>query len=200
MQTQIMQAIQELMSYQHQDAPQMLTADQRKVEDELRQRVHDLEHQLNNLREEKNVLVSEFEQLQNTTSQAATRSNTDSNIDSSNIVIDLRKQLEAVQEQLYKSETARDELAAKSEELEKQLDDSKIKEADLQKHADEAVKLKDEADVLRETADRASKLEATVDSYKKKLEEFSDLKRQVKILEDKNTQRTPTRPRSPITH
>lgn len=41
-------------------------------------------------------------------------------------------------------------------------------------------------DVLRETADKVGKYEATIDSYKRKLEELSDLKRQCKILEDKN--------------
>lgn len=32
-----------------------------------------------------------------------------------------------------------------------------------------------------------AKYEATIDSYKKKLEDLGDLKRQVKILEEKNT-------------
>lgn len=41
-------------------------------------------------------------------------------------------------------------------------------------------------DVLRETADKVGKYEATIESYKRKLEELSDLKRQCKILEEKN--------------
>ena len=49
------------------------------------------------------------------------------------------------------------------------------------------MKLKDEVDILRETADKATKYEATIESYKKKLEDMSDLKRQVKLLEEKNT-------------
>ena len=57
----------------------------------------------------------------------------------------------------------------------------------MQKLADQALKLKDELDILRETADKVAKYEATIDSYKKKLEDLGDLKRQVKILEEKNT-------------
>jgi len=46
--------------------------------------------------------------------------------------------------------------------------------------------LQDEMDVLRETADQASKYEATIESYKRKLQELSDLKRHCKMIEDKN--------------
>ncbi len=42
-------------------------------------------------------------------------------------------------------------------------------------------------DILRETADKVAKYESTLESYKKKLEDLGDLKRQVKLLEEKNT-------------
>jgi chromosome segregation ATPase len=42
-------------------------------------------------------------------------------------------------------------------------------------------------DVLRETADKVSKYEASIEAYKKKLEDLGDLRRQVKMLEEKNT-------------
>ena len=57
----------------------------------------------------------------------------------------------------------------------------------LQALAEEAQNLKDEIDVLRHSSDKAVKYEATIETYKKKLEDLGDLKRQVKILEDKNT-------------
>jgi hypothetical protein len=75
----------------------------------------------------------------------------------------------------------------KVEMQEKELLELQSKLEELQKMADEARHLKDEVDILRETADKAVKYEATIASYKKKLEEYGDLKRQVKILEDKNT-------------
>lgn len=64
--------------------------------------------------------------------------------------------------------------------------DLKIKFDLLQETAGEARLLKDELDILRDTADRVEKYESTIQSYKKKLEELGDLKRQVKILETKN--------------
>ncbi len=84
-------------------------------------------------------------------------------------------------------EKDRDDLTIKVEELEKNLEESGNREAELQGLADQARQLKDEVDILRETADKVSKYEATIESYKKKMEEQADLKRQLKLLEDKNT-------------
>ncbi len=100
---------------------------------------------------------------------------------------EMKKQLETTQEDLYKMEKERDDLAVKLEDLEKNLEESTAKEAELQGLADQARQLKDEVDILRETADKVAKYEASIESYKKKMEELADLKRQVKLLEDKNT-------------
>uniref|UniRef100_A0A673I9R0 Protein Hook homolog 3 n=1 Tax=Sinocyclocheilus rhinocerous TaxID=307959 RepID=A0A673I9R0_9TELE len=61
--------------------------------------------------------------------------------------------------------------------------------ADLRPRASESIaqSLKDEMDVLRHSSDKVSKLEAQVEVYKKKLEDLGDLRRQVKLLEEKNT-------------
>lgn len=48
--------------------------------------------------------------------------------------------------------------------------------------AAENVALKDEVDALRETAAKAAALEATVASYKKRMEEHVDLRRQVNYI------------------
>ena len=57
------------------------------------------------------------------------------------------------------------------------LDDDKdidecFRENELQFLADEAQKLKNELDILREKADKVDKHEATIESFKKKLETF----------------------------
>lgn len=46
--------------------------------------------------------------------------------------------------------------------------------------------LKDEVDVLRESNDKLKICEAQLDTYKKKLEDYNDLKKQVKILEERS--------------
>lgn len=40
---------------------------------------------------------------------------------------------------------------------------------------------------FRHSSDKVTKLESQVESYKKKLEDLGDLRRQVKLLEEKNT-------------
>lgn len=50
--------------------------------------------------------------------------------------------------------------------------------------------LKDELDALREANDKLKVNEALISTYKKKLEDYSDLKRQVKQLEERNADLT----------
>ena len=55
-------------------------------------------------------------------------------------------------------------------------------------HAQQLIQLRpDQVDILRDASDKVVKYEATIDSYKKKMEELSSLKRQLKLLEDNNT-------------
>lgn len=54
----------------------------------------------------------------------------------------------------------------------------------------ELSQLKDELDALREANDKLKVSEALISTYKKKLEDYSDLKRQVKQLEDRNADLT----------
>jgi hypothetical protein len=81
---------------------------------------------------------------------------------------------------------ARDDYRAKVKLVEKENVEVKSRLVELQQTADEARLLKDELDVAREAADQAAKHEAAIETYKKKMEEFSDLRRQLKNLEDKN--------------
>ena len=48
--------------------------------------------------------------------------------------------------------------------------------------------LKDEVDILRETSEKVGKYEGIIETYKKKLDEMGDLKRQIKYLEEKNSE------------
>lgn len=52
----------------------------------------------------------------------------------------------------------------------------------------ELAQLKDELDALREANDKLKVSEALIQTYKKKLEDAHDLKRQVKLLEDRNAE------------
>ena len=72
--------------------------------------------------------------------------------------------------------------------LERELNDLRVRQDELQGAANQARSLKDEVDILREAAGRLEKAEATVEGLRKKLEECSELRSQMKALEDKNTE------------
>lgn len=150
--------------------------------DQLAQRCHELDQQLSLLQEEKTGLIAENKKLQERLDEFENPEEPDSIVRYSG----LRKQVDGLKDELFKMETSRDDFRLKVELLEKEVLELQSKQEDLQKAADEANYLKDEVDVLRETADKVTKYELTIESYKKKMEDMGDLKRQVKILEDKN--------------
>ncbi|KAJ9584697.1 hypothetical protein L9F63_020958, partial [Diploptera punctata] len=153
--------------------------------DQMAQRCHELDMQVTLLQEEKASVLQENRRLQERLKEFETLEDPGSG--SVHRYKETRKQLDTLKEEMFKIETSRDDYRMKVEILEKEVFELQSKLEELQKTANEARHLKDEVDILRETADKATKYEATIASYKKKLEEFGDLKRQVKILEDKNT-------------
>ena len=152
------------------------------MKEQLAQKCHELDQQLSLLQEEKAALVTENKKLQERLDEFENPEESGSILKYSS----LRKQVVALKDELFKVETSRDDYRLKVELLEKEVLELQSRQEDLQKAADEANHLKDEIDALRETADKVSKYEQTIESYKKKMEDLSDLRRQVKILEDKN--------------
>jgi len=194
----VMMAIQELHGYPThsinslhpiEDDTQVkkLLEDMEKTRDEkenLAQRCHELERMVNLLREEKSNLSAEFEHLQAQVGSQGSGQPVDSGIR----YIELKKENENLKQELESIEAVKYELQTKVDDLTGQLEENEEKHADLQKLADQSRTLKDEVDILRETSDKVTKYESIIETYKKKLEEMGDLKRQVKYLEDKNTE------------
>ncbi|XP_053988157.1 protein Hook homolog 3 [Hylaeus anthracinus] len=154
------------------------------MKEQLAQRCHELDHQLSLLQEEKAALVAENKKLQERLDEFDNPEESGSILRYSG----LRKEVEALKDELFKVETSRDDYRLKVELLEKEVLELRSRQEDLQKTAAKANHLKDEVDALRETADKVTKYELTIEFYKKKMEDLSDLKRQVKILEDENLQ------------
>lgn len=150
------------------------------AKDTLAQHCHNLELQVHNLQEEKQTLLADNKML---TSQLKDKEAIELSR-SPNV----RRQMESLKEELFKSETMRDDYRAKMLEQEKQILTLQEKVAELQLAADATSRLKDEVDALSESADKLQALEVTVASYKKKLEDYADIKKQLKILEDKNVE------------
>ncbi|XP_042238119.1 protein Hook homolog 3-like isoform X1 [Homarus americanus] len=152
--------------------------------DETIQRCHELEQQISVINEEKTALSSENEKLLNRLDAWETGGELGT---STLRYKDLKKQIDGLQDELYKLETSRDEYRTKADLLERENQEIQTRNEELQRLADEARSLKDEVDALREMSERAVVYEGTMETYKKKLEELSDLKRQVRILEEKNS-------------
>ncbi|XP_065348608.1 protein Hook homolog 3-like isoform X2 [Cloeon dipterum] len=152
------------------------------LKEQMAQKCHELDLQATILQDEKEVLLSENNALKERMKEFEGLEDAGG----SQRLKDLKKQVELLKEEVFKAETARDDYRAKVQLVEKENLETKARLVELQQAADEARLLKDELDVAREAADQAAKLEATIETYKKKLEEFSDLRRQLKLLEDKN--------------
>nr|DBA17786.1 TPA: hypothetical protein GDO54_016109 [Pyxicephalus adspersus] len=150
--------------------------------EELKQRCQELDLQVTSLQEERNSLLAENE-VQNERIKQLDSFDEPTNTAAKKY---FQIQLEQLQEENYRLEAAKDDYRVHCEELEKQLIETQNRNVELAGLAEESRALKDEIDVLRATADKATKLESTVETYRKKLEDLNDLRKQVKTLEDTN--------------
>ncbi|XP_041975069.1 protein hook [Aricia agestis] len=201
-QRSIMQAIQELetltLGPNRGSIPEAATVEPEvDMKEALAQRCHELDAQVKILQEEKMTLLSEVSRL-----TAVRESEMDANVremDDGGASLgpahagtlrysNMRAQLDALKDELDKVELQRDDQRARADVLERELALLKLRNEELQIAAAENAALKDEVDALRETAAKAAALEATVASYKKRMEEHVDLRRQVKLLERSNTE------------
>ncbi|XP_030376923.1 protein hook [Scaptodrosophila lebanonensis] len=99
---------------------------------------------------------------------------------------ELRRQLELLKEELLQSEGAREDLKLKAQQQELELLHMQQRIDELTKSTAELTTLKDEVDVLRESNEKLKVCEAQLDIYKKKLEDYNDLKKHCKMLEDRS--------------
>ncbi|KAM4575112.1 protein Hook homolog 1 [Fundulus diaphanus] len=150
----------------------------------LAQRCQELDLQVAVLLEERNSLLAENDVLTDRASQLETFE--DPSTPSGRKHSQLQQQLETLQEENFRLEAAKDDYRIHCEELEKQLVELQHRNDELTSLAEESRALKDELDVLRNCSDRVVVLEASVETYKRKLENLGDLKRQVKLLEENN--------------
>uniref|UniRef100_A0A8C9YFW6 Protein Hook homolog 3 n=1 Tax=Sander lucioperca TaxID=283035 RepID=A0A8C9YFW6_SANLU len=156
------------------------------TKEEIAQRCRELDMQVAALQEEKSSLLAENQILMERLNQSD--SIEDINSPAGRRHLQLQTQLEQLQEETFRLEASKDDYRIRCEELEKELLDVKSQNEELASLADEAQSLKDEMDVLRHSSDKVSKLEGTVEHYKKKLEDMGLLRRQVHRQQpEKNT-------------
>lgn len=98
---------------------------------------------------------------------------------------ELRKQVDALKNDLLLSDTMKEDLKMKSSQQEVQISILQSKIEELTKASNELSQIKDEVDILREASEKSKILETQLTTYKKKLEDYNDLKRQLKQYEDR---------------
>ncbi|XP_048394584.2 protein Hook homolog 1 isoform X1 [Stegostoma tigrinum] len=152
--------------------------------EELTQRCQELDIQVSTLQEERNSLLAEYDLMTERINQLDAFD--DPHSLAGKKYFNFQLQLDQLQEENYRLETAKDDYRVHCEELERQLIEMQHRNDELNSLAEENLALKDEIDIMRNYSDKVTKLEALVETYKKKLEDLNDLKRQMKLLEDKN--------------
>lgn len=160
------------------------------AKEQLAQRCHNLEAQMATLKQE---LVASATECKSLRKQLRERDRTaeaelELNLNLNRSPAENRRQIDQLNEEIFKVETMRDDYRAKVLEQERQIFSLQDKVAELQRAAEVNARLKDEVDALSESADKVQALEIQVASYKKKLEDFTDTKRQLRQLEEKNVQ------------
>uniref|UniRef100_A0A672GWE8 Calponin-homology (CH) domain-containing protein n=1 Tax=Salarias fasciatus TaxID=181472 RepID=A0A672GWE8_SALFA len=153
--------------------------------DDLSQRCRDLQHQVVAL-EEKSSLQAEARSLKEKLSRSESLDASATAITGKKLLL-LQSQMEQLQEENYRLESGRDDLRVRGEILEREVTELQLRNEELTSLAQEAQALKDEMDILRHSSDRVNQLEALVETYKRKLEDLGDLRRQVRLLEERNT-------------
>lgn len=153
---------------------------------DMSQRCRDLQHQLSVALEEKSSLQAESRSLKEKLLLCDSVDVSTTAITGKKLLL-LQSQMEQLQEENYRLENSRDDVRVRSEILEREVVELQQRNEDLTSLAQEAQSLKDEMDILRHSSDRVNQLESLVETYKKKLEDLGDLRRQVRLLEERNT-------------
>uniref|UniRef100_A0A672H081 Calponin-homology (CH) domain-containing protein n=1 Tax=Salarias fasciatus TaxID=181472 RepID=A0A672H081_SALFA len=196
----VMTAIQELLSkepssepgspdtygdFDYQSRKYYFLSEEADEKDDLSQRCRDLQHQVVAL-EEKSSLQAEARSLKEKLSRSESLDASATAITGKKLLL-LQSQMEQLQEENYRLESGRDDLRVRGEILEREVTELQLRNEELTSLAQEAQALKDEMDILRHSSDRVNQLEALVETYKRKLEDLGDLRRQVRLLEERNT-------------
>ncbi|XP_030646091.1 protein Hook homolog 2 isoform X1 [Chanos chanos] len=195
----VMTAIQELLSkepvesgspdtygdFDYQSRKYYFLSEEVDEKEDISQRCRDLQHQVAVLMDERAALQAETQSLKERLSRGE-QQDASTTITGKKLLL-LQSQLEQLQEENFRLESQRDDLRIRGEMLEREVGDLHQRNEELTSLAQEAQTLKDEMDILRHSSDRVVRLEALVDTYKRKLEDLGDLRRQVRLLEERNT-------------
>ncbi|XP_055371470.1 protein hook [Condylostylus longicornis] len=159
------------------------------------QKCYEMEKQIQRLLDEKLNMQNEITRLQTEIEKVENSTVIGPEGDSIGVIREgsdrfneLRKNVEKLKEELLQSETVREDIKIKSKQQEQEIKTLKQKLEDAIHNNTELSRIKDELDILRETNEKLKECEIQNTIYKKKLEDHNDLKKQVKLLEERNAE------------
>lgn len=163
--------------------------------EQLAQKCHEKEIQISIMTEEKNSLLHEIQKLQNALSNYENPPIIGDDAASLGTPIqgtvrfnELRKQVDSLKNDLLLSETVKDDLKMKINQQEKEIALLHSKVDGLTKARSELSQIKDEVDILREASEKSKFYESQLEKAQKRLEDYNDLKRQLKQYEDRSAE------------
>lgn len=172
-----------------------LQSDFRDDREQLAQKCHEKENQIAIMLQEKNSMQQEIQRLQllldryeNPATIGDDGASLGNPIQGSVRYNELRKQVDNLKNDLLLTETVKEDLKMKSQQQEKQISLLQSKIDELTKASSELSQIKDEVDILREASEKSKIYETQLATYKKKLEDYTDLKRQLKQYEDRSAE------------
>jgi len=153
-------------------------------EEDLRQRLFELEKELALGAEENQALRSDLESAKNFISDGQNgKSNGEIDL-MERRAVETQRRLEEVQEELMMMEHQREEESIRLEVALREADEWRQRTEVAEQKADEVAVLKDEVDYLREKADKSTRLQASLDSLRQKAEESNELRKKLRDVED----------------
>ncbi|CAF1239065.1 unnamed protein product [Rotaria sp. Silwood1] len=154
------------------------------AKEEIEHRCRELDLQISTLQDDKFGLIQETTRLNERLQQYENAEDAES-IPRSRYKT-LQERIQSQQEEIFKLETTLQDYRAKLDVLREDNENLLKRNDDLMVLAGDARNFKDELDILRNKCEKMTKLESTIDAYKIKLEEMSDLRQQIKYLEETN--------------
>ncbi|XP_017471672.1 PREDICTED: protein hook [Rhagoletis zephyria] len=197
LQANIMRALQDLESTWQRDCMSIANFDYKILQEErdaFAQKCFETEKKMLLLIEEKSIMQQELAKLQ---LEIQRLESTCAEIGDDGVSLgpvqagsarysELRRQLDRMKEELLQSDASREDLKLKVQQQEKETQTLQQRIDELTKSTSELIQLKDEVDDLRESNDKLKECEIQLETYKKRLEEYNDLKKHIKILEERS--------------
>jgi chromosome segregation ATPase len=151
----------------------------------ITQKYNRLDQQVLVLQDDKLSLMNEIEMLKDKL-QREDNVRTDSSFEMEKY-LKLQSKHDIMQEEMFKLESDKEKYRMQFEAIKSEHEMLLEKNIELKKMAQDSQNLRDEIDILKHQSERAQVLETSIETYKIKLEEMADYRKQMKQLEDNNS-------------